>query len=117
MASRVDNHVPEHIIGPVANGATLTGQVIELSGAVGVSVQATCTNGCAGTLTISGSDQLGKTSVWADVATQTVAANQTIVLTNSLVDDITSMHIMRCRFVASSAGNVQVSVNVRRTDY
>lgn len=117
MPARVDLHVPEHILSPVTASQTIVGQTVELSGAVSVSVQTTCTNGAAGTLTIMGSNQLGPKAFWVEVATQTVPANQSVVLTNSLVDDVTGMHKMRARFVSSSAGNVQTSVNVRRTDY
>jgi hypothetical protein len=114
---RCDNHVPEHIKSAVTASQTLTGDAVELFGAVGVSVQCTATNGAAGTIYIDGSNNLGKSSMWVNTTSQPVAANQTIVLTNSLVDDVTSMHKMRCRFVSSAAGNIQISINARRVTY
>lgn len=114
---RCDNHVPDHIKTAVDGTSTYTGEYIELFGAVGVSVQCTCTDGAAGTLYIDGSNQLGAKSFYVNVNSQAVAANQTILVSNSLADDVTGMHTMRCRFVSSAAGNVQVSVNVRRTTY
>jgi len=117
MAARVDLHVPSHIQSAVTNGQVLVGEIIELSGAVAVSIQVTCTNGASGSLIVLGSNQLGKGSANVQTATQTVGVNQSLVLTNSLVDDVTGMHVMKCQFTATAAGNVQVSVNVRRTDY
>lgn len=114
---RCDNHVPEHIKTTVTNGTPVQGNPIELFGAVGVSVQTTCMNGAAGTLYIDGSNQLGKDSFWINTSSQSVAANQTILLTNSLADDVTALHKLRCRFVPTAGGNVQVSVNVRRVTY
>lgn len=114
---RCDNHVPEHLKSAITTGQTLQGDAIELFGGVGVSVQCTATNGAAGTIYIDGSNQLGKGSMWVNTTSQTVAANQTVVLSNSLVDDVTAMHKMRCRFVSSAPGNVQVSINVRRVTY
>jgi hypothetical protein len=114
---RCDNHVPDHLKSAVTASQTLTGEPVELFGAVGVSVQCTTTNGAAGTIYIDGSNQLGKGSFYVNTTNQTVAANQTVVLTNSLVDDVTAMHKVRCRFVSSAPGNVQVSLNVRRVTY
>lgn len=114
---RCDNHVPEHIKAAVTNGVSVQGDPVQLFGAVGVSVQTTCTNGAAGTIFLDGSNQLGPSAFWVNTTSQSVAANQTILLTNSLADDVTAMHKIRCRFVPTAGGNVQVSVNVRRVTY
>lgn len=114
---RCDTHVPDHIKSAVTASQTLTGDYIEMTGCVGASVMASCTNGAAGAIYVDGSNQLGTNSIWVQCATATVAANGTAVLTFSGTDQITPMHKLRCRFVSSSAGNVQVSVNGRRVTY
>jgi hypothetical protein len=114
---RCDNHVPEHIKSAVTSSQTVTGDYIELFGSMAVNVMAVCSNGAAGTLYIDGSNQLGSTAVWQTVVTQALTANQTACFVYSLTDQITSMHKLRCRFVSSAAGNVQVSINARRMTY
>ncbi len=114
---RCDNQVPSHIQTAVTASQTVIGDDVELFGCVGVSVMTVCSNGAAGAIYVDGTNQLSTTASWVQCATATVAANGTAVMTFSLADEITSMHKLRCRFVSSAAGNVQVSVNGRRVTY
>jgi len=110
-----DTFVPNHISSAVNDGDTLTGADVTLNGAMAISIQCTCTDGASGTLYVDGTNQKQAVAYYITVSNLPVGADQTILATSSLGDDLTSMHVMRCRFVASSAGHVQVSINVRLT--
>ena len=115
--SRCDLHIPSYIQATVAGNEWLLGEFTDNNGAVGLSVQCVTSNGAAGTIYLDGTNQNGTTPAWVNTFNQPVGPNQTVIITNSLIDDVTAMARYRCRFVASAAGNVRVSVNSRRTTY
>jgi len=112
-----DQHVPSHINSAVTSSQTLTGDEIQLYACTGVTIQTACTNGAAGTVYVDITNQQGTSPAWVQTTSATVAANGTALLNFSQVDQLTSMHKMRCRFTSTAAGNVQVSVNGRRLTY
>lgn len=119
-----DNLIPEAISSNVDASTTYTSSGIPLSGTMALSFQVVCTNGAAGTLYIDGSNQpipsrsnqlaSNATQFWTNCSSQVLTANQQAILNYTLTDQITSMHNVRVRFVASAAGTVLVSINARR---
>lgn len=90
------------------------GQQLLLFGAVGLSIQVVATNGSAGQIFIEGTNQEGLVGVYNPIASPTLAANGTAFFNYSGIDPITYMRAMRVRYTASSAGNITISINIRR---
>lgn len=90
------------------------GKQLLLYGVFGISIQVNAQNGSAGTIYIDGTNQESVSPTYSQIASQAVTANGSAVLSYSIVDGITSMRAMRVRYTASSAGNVTISINLRR---
>lgn len=115
MSYRSDGWLPHYIDTlPTATGATQAGQWLLLNGAIGISVQVALFQGAAGTLYIDATN-LDDQSIFVTPTTQTITANGTGYFTFSMTDQVTSFAQMRCRFVATAGGNIEVAVNIRRT--
>lgn len=113
---RCDHSAPKYFDAvAVNNGDTITGGVLQLNGCLALNFQLITTNGCAGTFYLDGTNQDAGTLSYVTPTTQTINANQQLVLSYSLEDNITSMHKFRCRFVASAPGNFTVALNMRHT--
>lgn len=116
MYYRNDGFIPDYVQNQaVASGATFVGTPVILVGAMGVTVQATCSGGLAGNLIIEGSNYDGSTATYqASPTSIAVSANGSAVASFSLTDQLTGMHQMRCRFAASAAGTLNIALNLRR---
>jgi hypothetical protein len=113
---RCDHSLPAYLQQTgLANGATLTGPPTLLNGCLALNLHVISANGCTGTLYLDGTNQDAGQINWVTPTTQACAANQQLVLSYSLEDNITSMHRFRIRFVASAPGDIIIAVNLRHT--
>ena len=109
---RVDQYEPFY-----ANADTSTnfvGKQLTLYGVFGISIQVVAANGSAGTVYIDGTNQEGVSPTYAQIANVVVVANGSALINYSVSDPVTCMRAMRVRYTASSAGNVTISINLRR---
>lgn len=115
-----DQHVPLYFNNvAVTSGTQITGPNQLLAGVQALAIQVTPTNGAAGTLYLDGSNSrsMDNPIVWVNISNQAVAANTPVLISTTLADQITGMHVMRLRFVPSASGNLLVAVNGRAMMY
>lgn len=113
---RCDHSLPGYIVKTgLQSGDTVTGDSNLLNGCLALNIHIISANGCAGTFYLDGTNLDAKPLSWVTPTTQSIAANQQLVLAYSLEDNITSMHRFRCRFVASAPGDITIAINLRHT--
>lgn len=93
---------------------TFVGRQLSLYGCFGISIQVSAANGSAGNIFVDGTNQEGVSPTYAQIATVAISTNGSALINYSVTDPVTCMRAMRVRYTASSAGNVTISINLRR---